>query len=157
MQALVKQWPAPAAPSYTSAIKLDAPLSSLSVNRPVTIGFSVRPERADAYLPETLIVYAQHMDETSSRDVFTAKRDGARDHYKVTLELKHAGTCYWLINAKTAAGEQPMPMLSVLDATGKAGGGQANADATSPLLIAWGLMGLLGIVGALFTRLSARR
>ena len=132
LHALVTNWKAPTA-AVPSAIVLDQPLpASLQVNQPISIGFRILPSRAGAYLPPTLIVYAQHIDEESHRDVFPAKADGAPGHYQVTLNFNRSGIWYWLINAETAAGEQPMPMLTVADGSST----QSNSPNTSGETIA---------------------
>ncbi len=152
LQSLVSHWRAPLA-ATTSAIKLDAPLpANIVVNQPLTLGFTVTPAKSDAYLPDTLIVYAQHIDEESHRDVFTAKPSGARGHYPVALNFNRSGIWYWVINAETAAGEQPMPMLSVRDATNGASSTQANS--ASPIALTLVLLSVVVVAGFWMSRHS---
>ena len=148
LRALVTNWQAPT-PAVPSAILLDQPLpASLRVNQPISVGFRILPSRAGAYLPPTLIVYAQHIDEESNRDVFPAKADGAPGHYQVTLNFNRGGIWYWLINAETAAGEQPMPMLTVADRSSTQSNSPNTSGETSASPIALTLLLLTLIVVA---------
>jgi len=141
---------APASAGGWAVVTLDQLPAQVVAGEPLTIGFMVRQHGRTPVDGLTPRVTATRAGINESFTV-TAKAQGDIGHYAVALTFPSTGTWNWTIDAFSFA--QPMPPLTVVAA---ASWSSAGAGASSPLPLVAGVVGLLGVAGALLISMRTR-
>lgn len=137
----------PALAGGWAVITLDELPGNVEANQPIEIGFMVRQHGVTPLGGESPVIRAHLADSTESV-IVEASEEGEVGHYVATLILPKSGEWEWSIQAFT--GTQPMPALTVVDATIAAPQSEPVAATTNALPLLAGGVGLLGAIGGLF-------
>jgi len=136
----------PALAGGWAVITLDELPGRVEANQPLEIGFMVRQHGVTPMSDQSPSITA-HLSGSSESINVKVSKEGKAGHYVATLTLPQSGEWQWSIAAFTV--NQPMPALTVVDATvavAKSEPVKSNSN-TLPLLA--GGVGLLGAVGGL--------
>ncbi|MBC7879340.1 MAG: cytochrome c [Anaerolineales bacterium] len=139
----------PALAGGWAVITLDEVPGDVEANQPIEIGFMVRQHGVTPLGGESPVIRAHLADSTESV-IVEASEEGEVGHYVGTLILPKSGEWEWSIQAFT--GTQPMPALTVIEATVAVAESEpvAPTPASNSLPLLAGGIGLLGAVGGLF-------
>ncbi len=88
--------------------------ASVEANQPLEIGFMVRQHGVTPLSGQTPVITAR-LDGSTESVIVEASEEGEVGHYVATLTLPQTGEWQWSIQAFT--GTQPMPALTVVEAT----------------------------------------
>lgn len=136
----------PALAGGWAVITLDELPGRVAANQPLKIGFMIRQHGVTPMGGQTPIIMA-HLDGSSQSVSVEANAEGKVGHYVATLTFPQSGEWQWSIKAFTM--NQPMPALTVMEATAvETKSEPATSNFNSLFLLAGGL-GLLGVVGGL--------
>jgi cytochrome c2 len=130
----------PALAGGWAVITLDELPGEIVVGQPLEIGFMVRQHGVTPLAGLTPTITARQAGSIISKE---AKAQGETGHYVATLTIPQAGEWTWSIEAFT--GSQPMPALSVIEAT-VAAKSDAPVPAPSNLPLLAGFLGLAGLL-----------
>ena len=137
----------PALAGGWAVITLDELPGPVEANRPLEIGFMIRQHGINPLGDLSPIVNA-HIDGSTQTVRVLAEDKGETGHYAATLVLPQSGTWQWEIEAFGAA--QPMPALTVVNASAAAAEGNPSPLKPNTLALLIGGVGVL-IVGGILT------
>lgn len=148
-----------------AVVTLDALPTNLVVNEPVKIGMMIRQHGKTPWVYDNVRVRGFH--STGETFETRAKMD-ARGHYTATLNFPRAGKWQWAVASGLAPEWQTMPDLQVANSApdelllaeaiaAKNATPTWQAALSPPLLLALGVIGLVGSAGGLFYWLRARK
>ena len=143
---LVLAFAAPALAGGWAVITLDELPGRVEANQPLKIGFMLRQHGVTPMSGQTPYVMAHLIGSTQSVST-KASEEGKVGHYVAELTLPQAGEWEWSISAFTV--NQPMPALTVIEATSVATKSAPAASNFNSLFLLAGGLGLLAVVGGL--------
>lgn len=129
-----------------AVITLDELPGNVETNQPHEIGFMVRQHGVTPLGGLSPVVRAQAADSGKSV-IVEAVDEGKVGHYVATLTLPQSGEWEWAIEA--FGGTQPMPALTVVNASMAVTKNNPIASTSNSLAMLAGGVGLLGAVGGL--------
>jgi len=136
----------PALAGGWAVISLDELPGKVPANQPLEIGFMLRQHGVTPMRDQSPVITAQLANSTKSVKV-SAHAEGKVGHYVATLTLPQSGQWQWSIQAFTV--NQPMPALTVIDATMAMPASEPIASNQNPLSLLIGGVGLLGTLSGL--------
>jgi cytochrome c2 len=136
----------PALAGGWAVVTLDELPGEVEANQLFEIGFMVRQHGIKPISNQSPIIRA-HLDGSTQSVRVLADDKGEVGHYAATLTLPQSGVWQWEIEAFGAA--QPMPALTVVDASMAVTKSEPVASRPNSLSLLVGGFGLLGAVGGL--------
>ena len=137
----------PALAGGWAVITLDELPGQVEANKPIEVGFMVRQHGVTPLGGLSPTIRA-HLDGSPQAVRVVAEDEGEIGHYAATLTLPKSGEWQWEIEA--FGGAQPMPALTVVDASVVVTQSEpVKTSSTNSLSLLAGGLGLLAVVGGL--------